>query len=348
MIVTLVAAAAGTLGVLTVATAVGAVSAPHAVRFLAVGALLVGLLVLGGGGRAVRSVANPIGDLVDAASRIEEGDYTARVRERGPREARALARAFNAMSTRLEATDTQRRTFLADVTHELRTPLAVIRGQLEGVLDGVYPADPEHLQPILDQTENLEHLVDDLRTLALTETGSLSLVRESVDLGELVDETILSFRANADAAGVSLRTELPADLPLLNADPVRTRSVLANLLANAIRHTPSGGTVTVDANVDTGGGGGGDSAVAAVRSDAGGDAVRERQVAITVRDTGSGIPPEILPRVFDRFVKAPGSAGSGLGLSIARDLVVAHGGTISAESEPGKGTAIRFTLPTAE
>jgi len=233
-----------------------------------------------------------------------------------------VAGAFNAMSARLEATEARRRSFLADVTHELRTPLSVIRGQAEGIADGLYPGDAAHLAPILGATRTLETLVDDLRTLTLSESGSLVLERESVDLAVLVNETLESFRANAEAGGVQLREQVAETVPLVNADPARLRSILANLLANAVRYTPPGGTVTVRARPGPG------------------------LVEIEVADTGAGIPPELLPNVFERFARGPGSQGSGLGLAIARDLVVAHGGTIkAAESEPGLGTIFRFTIP---
>jgi len=244
-----------------------------------------------------------------------------RVQERGPREARSVARAFNAMTARLEATDSRRRSFLADVTHELRTPLSIIRGQAEAIADGVYPSDAIHVAPILEATRTLERLVDDLRTLALSETGSLVLAREPVDLAVLVNGGLDAFAASAESAGITLTEHVAADLPPIQLDPSRISGVLRNLLMNAIRHTPAGGTV----------------AVTATRQ---GD-----QVTVEVRDTGRGIPPDLLPRIFDRFVKGPGSTGSGLGLAIARDIVQAHGGTIEATSQEGVGTTIRFTLP---
>jgi two-component system sensor histidine kinase BaeS len=225
------------------------------------------------------------------------------------------------MSARLEANEATRRSVLADVAHELRTPLSVIRGQAEGIADGVYPGDPAHIAPILDATSNLERLVDDIRTLALSEAGSLTLDYERVDLAVLVNETIEGFRGAAVTAGVALSAEVAADLPLLDADPVRIRSVLGNLIANAIRHTPRGGSVGVVV------------------------ALAPAEVTVAVADTGEGIAADLLPRVFDRFVKGPTSTGSGLGLAIARDLVRAHGGSIDIESVLGQGTTVRFSLP---
>lgn len=263
-------------------------------------------------------------DLIDAAGRIERGDYSARIPESGPRELRSVARAFNSMSARLKSSDEQRRSFLADVVHELRTPLAVIRGQAEGIADGVYAGDAEHIAPIVDATRSLELLVEDLRALALSDTGSLALNREPVDPVELVDETFASFKAQADEAGVTLNASTAPGLPQLDVDPTRMRSAIDNLVANALRHTPRSGSVTVSA----------------VR--VGGD-----RLVIAVTDNGEGIAPELLPHVFERFVRGAGSKGSGLGLAIAHDIVVAHGGTIDVESTVGAGTTFRISLPVA-
>jgi signal transduction histidine kinase len=326
ILITIIAAVLG-----LIAAAIGATPATHPVRIVAVAALIVALVITVGIGRAFRRFATPVGDLVEAAGRIEHGDYGARVPERGPREVRSLARAFNAMSTRLEATDRERRTFLADVSHELRTPLSVIRGQVEAIDEGVYPADAEHLAPIADAIRTLEQLVEDLRTLALAEAGALTLAREPVDLVELANESIATFRAAADTAGVTLRVDASGEVPAVSADPARIRGVLGNLIGNAVRHTPRGGDVTI--------------LVAGAPGGSANDGPKLVETAVI--DTGSGIAPELLPRVFDRFVKDPGSVGSGLGLAIARDIVTAHGGTIVAESTVGSGTTIRFRLPTA-
>jgi len=298
-----------------------------ALPFLFFTSFVAGVVGLALVGRAFRRAALPVGDLMEAAGRVETGDYGVRVAERGPREVRALVRAFNAMAARLQKDEAQRRNLLADVTHELRTPLTVIQGQLEGVVDGVYPADEAHLAPLLEETRVLARLIDDLRILALAESGALKLHREPTDLGVLVNETVASFRAQAGSAGVQLSVTLPAELPLMEIDPVRIREVLANLIANALQHTPHGGTIGVAGDVEA----------------------SSRRVAISVGDTGTGIPAEALPHVFDRFYKSHESRGSGLGLTIAKDLVAAHGGEISARSDgaPGRGTTIRFTLPQA-
>jgi signal transduction histidine kinase len=285
---------------------------------------LIGLLVLFvmvSVGRSVRRAAEPVGDLIEASGKVEQGDFSARVPERGPREVRALARAFNAMSARLEETEQQRRSALADVSHELRTPLTVIQGNLEALLDGVYPADAEHLEPILAETRILERLVEDLRTLTLAEAGSLVLHREPTDLGALLNDVAASHRGQADQAGIALTVTAADDLPTLDVDPARIREVISNLLTNALRHTPRDGKVELSAAL------------------AGG------QVEITVQDTGSGIPPDQLDRIFDRFYRSPDSPGSGLGLPIAKSLVEAHGGTIAATSETGRATTVQVRLP---
>ncbi len=279
--------------------------------------LLVGAAVTGG----MRRMTRPMDYLIDAASRIEAGDYSAQVPQQGPAELRSVARAFNAMSARLKTSDERRRSFLADVAHELRTPLSVIRGQAEAIADGLYPGDAAHLAPILDATQTLDRLVEDLRTLVLTDAGNLVLHKEPTDLGALAVDAVDSFKAQAEAAGLKLSPDIQDDLAPVEVDSARIRSVLGNLLSNAIRHTPSGGSIQV-------------------RVSTSGD-----RVVITVADTGEGIPPELLPRVFERFVKGTNSTGSGLGLAIALDIVSAHGGTLEIESEPGWGTQIRLSLP---
>jgi two-component system sensor histidine kinase BaeS len=283
--------------------------------------LLVLALSARGVVRGVRGSAGAAADLIEAAGRVEEGNYGTRVDERGPTEVRALARAFNAMSARLEANEDERRRLLADVSHELRTPLSVIRGNLEGMLDGLYPADAAHLDVILEETRVLERLVEDLRTLSLAESGALRLHREATDLSGLVREVAAAHQAQADAGGVTLTVRVDGQLPSIDLDPARTRQVVGNLLANAVRYTPAGGEVTLRATGDG------------------------KRVTVEVADTGPGIASEAIGRIFDRFYRSADSPGSGLGLPIARSLVMAHGGEISASSEPGRGTTIRFTLP---
>jgi two-component system OmpR family sensor kinase/two-component system sensor histidine kinase BaeS len=287
--------------------------------------LILGLLGLAFlAGRAVRQLVAPIGEVMEAAERVAGGDYSARVQARGAGEVGRLTHSFNQMTERLQANETQRRALLADVAHELRTPLSVIRGNVEGILDGVYPADEAHLGPLLEETAVMARLLDDLQTLSTAEAGVLRLHRERVDPVALAQDATAAFRARADRGGVTLDCRAAGPVPEVDVDPVRIGEVLANLLANAIRHTPPGGSVRVLVEPDPAG------------------------VAVAVTDTGPGIDPRDLPRVFDRFVKSADSGGAGLGLAIARSLVEAHGGRITAQSALGQGTNMRFVLPAVD
>lgn len=279
-------------------------------------------------GRALRRMSAPLGDLLEAAGRVTSGDYSPRVEEHGSREIRSLVRAFNGMAARLQLTEEQRRDLMADITHELRTPLTVIQGNLEGILDGVYPPDEVHLKSILEETQILSRLVDDLRTLALAESGALQLKKEPTDLTVLIGETVSAFRNQADAAGVKLDIQAAEGTPLLNLDPERIRQVLSNLIANALRYTPRAGAIHVGYTVAS--------------------SQAEKVAEVVVTDTGVGIGADILPNIFNRFFKSRDSSGTGLGLPIARHLVEAHGGTITAESQPGQGTTMRINLPVGE
>ena len=282
-------------------------------------AVVLVAIFLGG----MRRMTRPLDSLIESAARIEAGDYSARVPERGPQDIRSVARAFNAMSARLETIDAQRRSFLADIAHELRTPLSVIRGQTEAITDGVYPADSEHLAPILDATQTLDRLIEDLRTLVLTDAGNLMLNKEATDLGGLVGDAVDSFMAQAKAAGVDLSAKVPEPPLTAEIDPARIRSVVGNLLSNALRHTHSGGSIRVEVMPSN------------------------DQAVVTVTDDGEGIPPDLLPHVFERFVKGTSSPGSGLGLAIAHDIVTAHRGTLAVESSGGAGTRASLSLPAA-
>ena len=291
---------------------------PGGPPFFLVPLVIVVVLVLLG--RIFRRVARPVGDLIEAAGRLEAGSYDARVAERGPREMRSLARAFNAMAARLEANESQRKQLLADVTHELRTPLTVMQGNVEALLDGVHPLDREHIAPLLEETKVLARLIDDLRTLSLAESGALALHREPVDIAAIARDVVRAFADQARRASVALGSSAEGPTTI-DADPVRVREVLVNLVTNALRYTPAGGSVGIELR----GAGSG--------------------VDVTVRDTGSGIAADAVAGIFDRFSRATDSPGAGLGLAIAKGLVEAHGGTIRAESAPGQGTRIVFTLP---
>jgi two-component system sensor histidine kinase BaeS len=271
--------------------------------------------------RSLRRATQPIEEMMDAAEHVAQGDYAARVTERGPRDVRQLARAFNSMSERLQLNDEQRRRLLADISHELRTPLTVLHGNLEGMLDGLYQPDAARLESLVEETRVMSRLIDDLRTLADAESGTLKLQREPTELGALANEVIASFSGQAQSGGVSLSVEAALDLPQIEIDPARIRQVLTNLIANALRYTTTGGSIRVQC------------------------ASKNQAVEVIVSDTGRGIAEQDLPPIFDRYTKSSDSRGSGLGLAIAKDLVEAHGGTISAQSEVGRGTTITFTLP---
>jgi two-component system sensor histidine kinase BaeS len=320
-----------TLVVVLVANALGLLQLSASLAWLVPLGGLILVLALTGlafAGRGLRRLSLPLGELVDAYERLAQGDYSVRVAEKGPGEVRSLLRNFNLMASRLQSAAEQRQNFLSDVAHELRTPITVIQGNLEGMLDGLYPADEAHLRLVLDETGLLARLVEDLRTLSLAESGALRLNREPCDLPALVVETVSAFQPQADAQGVCFDLDLPAELPLLELDPVRMRQVISNLLANALRYTPHGGTIWLRCSNPS--------------------LLQGRVVQLEIRDSGRGISADDLPHIFDRFYKAADSGGMGLGLSIARTLVEAHNGTIRAESPSGLGAAFIIQLPFSE
>jgi signal transduction histidine kinase len=284
-------------------------------------ALLAGTFVLAAVVAIVRGGAGPLRAVMDAADRVAEGDYTVRVGEHGPPPVRALAHAFNAMTERLAQADRQRRDLMADVAHELRTPLSILQGRLEGLLDGVYPRDDAQLAALVEETQVLSRLIDDLRTLALADAGALRLEREPTDLVSLVRDTVRGFDPEAARHGVALTVATALADADVDLDPVRIRQVLSNLLSNAIRHTPEGRAIAVSVE---------------------GPASRP---TVAVADAGDGIAAEDVPLIFDRFYKGLASRGSGLGLTIAKRLVLAHGGEIQATSRAGEGTIVSFTMP---
>lgn len=261
----------------------------------------------------------PVGKLVDAAAKLASGDYSVRVREVEGGPMRQVIRSFNGMAERLEQSSEQRRRLLADVGHELRTPLTVIQGELEAMADGIHPVGHEQLEMLLDETRLLARLVDDFRVLSLSEAGELRLDAEIIEANTLLADAVAPYLASAMRAGITI--EPRAEAGSLMGDPLRLREVLANLITNAIRHTPAGGRVEVTAT----------------RSSTG--------WLFSIRDTGPGIAPDRLPLIFERFVKGADSRGTGLGLSIARELVRAHGGDMRASSIEGQGTTIEFSVP---
>jgi two-component system OmpR family sensor kinase/two-component system sensor histidine kinase BaeS len=265
-------------------------------------------------------VGRPLSDVVSAANQIGGGNFSVRVSEAGPPFLRTLARAFNVMAGRLDSQEQQRRRLVEDVAHELRTPLSVLRGRVEGMIDGVY-ATNDGLKDVLDQTLTLERLVADLATLSSAEGGSLRLEKESTNVAAFVSEVVASLVPLSDTAKVTLTTDPFRSAPIVDLDRVRMREVLTNLIVNAIQHTPAGGRVVIGLTTLASG------------------------VVIQVIDSGRGIAPEDLAGIFERFRKGPDSRGSGLGLAIARELTRAHGGDIEATSEPGQGTTMTVRLP---
>jgi signal transduction histidine kinase len=279
-------------------------------------ALVLGLLL-------ARQLTAPLQTLTRAARRLTQGDMP-QVEVRGQDEIGQLGQAFNQMAQSLAQQETLRRNLMADIAHELRTPLSVIRADLEALLDGVFPPTPEALASLHEETLLLTRLVEDLRDLAQARAGQLRLARQPTDLADLLRGVVVSFHLLAESQGQALRLDLPPDLPPVFVDPQRVRQVVANLLSNALRHAATeGGQVRLSAIQQTG------------------------EVQVSVADNGPGITPQDLPHVFDRFWQGGGGRpeGSGLGLTIARELVRAHGGRIWVESEPGDGTVFHFTLP---
>lgn len=271
--------------------------------------------------RSVRRTWRPVRNLIRAAGALADGDYSARVDTNGSAAIRPVARSFNDMARRLERADEERRQLLADLGHELRTPLTVVQGEIEAMLDGVHEPDPDHLELLLEEVAVMERLLEDLRTLSLAEAGALALHPEPTDLPDLIDDVLEAHRRTADASGVVMSSDIGPGVAEVVLDPVRLREVLANLVINALRAMPDGGVLTVGARIE-------------------GPSIR-----LSVSDTGVGIPPQDLDQVFDRFRKGSTSKGSGLGLTISRDLVEAHGGTIGINSAAGVGTTVAVSLP---
>ncbi|MBC7263352.1 MAG: HAMP domain-containing protein [Chloroflexi bacterium] len=275
-----------------------------------------------------RRILRPVEALTAAARRMEKGDLSQRVGVQSKDEIGELARAFNAMADGLTHLDQLRRNMVTDVAHELRTPLSNIRGYLEAIREGMMKPDPTVIDSLYEEAMLLSHLVDDLQELALAEAGQLRLVRQPLALADVVERTVNALQTQAAEKGLSLHVDVPADLPLVDADPERVGQILRNLLTNAMNYTPAGGEVTVAAR--------------AVGS----------EVEVSVRDTGIGIAPEHLPYVFERFYRADKSrarttGGAGLGLAIVKQLVEAHGGRVWVKSEVGKGSEFTFTLTVA-
>jgi signal transduction histidine kinase len=261
----------------------------------------------------------PVGQLIDATRRLGDGETGVRIPINQPGPLAAVSGSFNRMAARLEEEDERRRRLLADLGHELRTPLTVIRGEIEAVIDGLH--DPSQLSNVIDEVELMERLLEDLRVLTLAEAGRLQLHREPTDLEGVVGDVVTSFATAMEARHVTPAVSVDPTIGEIEVDPYRLRQVLSNLVSNALNQMSEGGRLEVSAS-------------------------KERsRVLLAVADNGPGIPADRLEQVFERFVKSGDSTGSGLGLSIARDLVEAHGGTIAAANRPEGGAVFTIDLP---
>jgi signal transduction histidine kinase len=275
-----------------------------------------------------QSILGPVGALTSAARAMEKGDLDHRVVVKDKGELGELANAFNAMADGLGRLEQLRRNMVTDVAHELRTPLTNVRGYLEAMRDGVIQPTPEMINSLYEEAMLLNRLVDDLQELALAEAGQLNLVRRPVRVEEIIERVVYLVEAQSAEKGVQVEVDLPPNLPEIDVDAERIGQVLRNLLNNALTNTPAGGRIRVTA------------------------AMVDSQVEVCVRDNGAGISADHLPFVFERFYRADKSrqrttGGAGLGLSIVKQLVEAHGGHVGIESQVGIGTAVTFTTPVA-
>lgn len=285
-------------------------------------ALLLGVLF-------VKGLLRPVNELTDAARALAGGELSRRVEIRTNDEVGELSMAFNQMAENLELSEDRRREMTADIAHELRNPLAVIKARLEATIDGVHPLEVESIEPILEQSELLNRLVEDLRTLALADAGQLSLERSRTDLGLLVQKVVETYRPEAQTIGISLIADIPPEPSIYGmVDTARVEQILGNLIMNALRYTPEGGEVTLRLRYDS----------------------QKTKVVLEVIDSGEGIPAPDLERVFERLYRVDPSrsrqaGGSGLGLAITRKLVEAHDGSIHAENRSNGGAIFRIELP---
>jgi signal transduction histidine kinase len=297
----------------------------QALTLAALGAALLALVV---GFLLARTLTRPLRALTLATEKMAGGDLNQQVTITSRDEIGELAGSFNRMSREVARANQLRKQMTADIAHDLRTPLTVIAGYVESMRDGDLAPTPERLDTIYAEIERLQRLVSDLRLLAHTDAGELRLNLQSLRPKELLESAAASFKLSAEQKGITLTVDVSDDLPLIQADESRMNRVLANLISNALRHTPSGGSVSILATR------------------------RDKNILLTIADTGEGIPPADLPHIFDRFYRADKSRAdadgpsSGLGLAIAKALVEAHGGRIWAESEKRKGTRMRVELPT--
>ena len=288
-------------------------------------ALLAGLFL-------TRQITRPVRALIRGSREISRGNLAYRVKGESGDEVGELVRSFNTMTANLAASEQLRRRMTADIAHELRTPLTIVEGTVDGMLDGVFAPDRERLTTIKEETALLTRLISDLRDLSLAEAGQLKLELAPDDIAKLLRDKLDQIEPTAQDKGVLLKLEGEDNLPLIEIDHMRIEQVIANLLTNAIHHTPPGGSITVSARAATP------------------SVDNQRGVLISVADTGEGINAEHLPHIFERFYRVSDSrarseGGTGLGLAIVKHLVLAHHGRVWAESEPGKGSRFSVFLP---
>jgi signal transduction histidine kinase len=288
---------------------------------LAVFAAVIGLLL-------TRRVVTPLAEVIAAAEEIAGGNLSVRARTKGADDLGDLGKSFNKMADSLETNDRERRDMLANIAHELRTPLTVVRGRLEGIMDGIYPADENSIGPALEEAYLLERLVEDLRLLTMAEGHQLAFEKGEADLHEIARRSLNMFQAEADEKKISLEMVTWPEKALVIADPLRTEQVISNLISNALRYVPAGGRVWLDISNDG------------------------KEVVINISDNGPGVPEADLPFIFNRFWRGEKSrsrvsGGAGLGLAIAKLLVEGQGGRIVASSRPEGGLQVSVSFPAA-
>jgi two-component system sensor histidine kinase BaeS len=276
-----------------------------------------------------RLISGPMRQLTLAARKVATGDFSQRVSTKTDDEIGEVSVAFNTMAEQLEVKEKSRRQLLADIAHELRNPLSIIQGNLEAWLDGVITPTSDQVASVYDETVLLSRLITDLRDLSLAEAGQLKLYQKATELGEFIFTEIASVQSRCQEKQISISADLPTGLPLVLIDKDRIRQVLHNLVDNALRYTPEGGTIKIGA-----------------------DYAQPGWVTVSVSDTGAGISRNDLPHVFDHFYKADrsrhrGHGGAGIGLAMVKRVVELHGGTVWVKSRKGKGTTFYFTLPVA-
>lgn len=274
-----------------------------------------------------RRILSPVKALTTAARQFGKGDFSKRVDYNGKGEMGELARSFNSMAENLEKNEQLRRNMVADVAHELRTPISNLKGYLEAISDGLIKPDEATIHSLNEEAASLSRLVTDLQELSLADAGKLKMTMQPEEISHIIKDALMVIQPKAAVKGITITSSLPQNLPLVEIDAQRIKQVLNNLLNNAIAHTGKDGKITVTAYP------------------------QNELLQVSVADTGEGIPQEDLKMIFERFYRVDKSrtratGGSGLGLTIARRIIEAHGGTIEATSRLGQGSTFTFTLPT--